>query len=546
MATNAIARIARLVALTALLGIRSIAPAAPPGRAQCRRGLRSAVRPRGDRHRLHARHRQAGEAHLRVLGQLPPPDRARARPSSSSSPPTRRMCWRSRAMAGRRTKASLYALGRLALVRADRTRRSSPDRSLAGFARARGTDAIDRFAIANPEHAPYGRAAQQALEHAGLWKALTGRLVLGRERLAGGAVRDDRRRGRAGSSRTPRRARRPSRRRGALRARARMLARAAAAAHGAREGRRADGGGASTATCRVRPPARILAGYGFALPGTGHDGLDSPLPLAQARRVDGGDPRARRHPARARARVAALPRGSRWSRRCSRCRSCCRRRCSATTCSSRLGGRLAAWGRGAESGSGAAARVQLRGSACVASDRVQPSVRDPADAARVRGDLARRARRGCVLRPRALADASRASSCRSPGRASLSALVLTFAHTLGEFGVVLMVGGNIPGETRTVAIAIYDRVQAFDERGGGVRCRRRSSACRSSRSSRCTRPPHGAPGGAAMADAPSPGLEVRTRAGGAHSAARDVRLPPGRGAGASSGPPAAARPRSCA
>ena len=47
----------------------------------------------------------------------------------------------------------------------------------------------------------------------------------------------------------------------------------------------------------------------------------------------------------------------------------------------------------------------------------------------------------------------------------LSALVLTFAHTLGEFGVVLMVGGSIPGETRTIAIAIYDRVQAFDLAG---------------------------------------------------------------------------------
>lgn len=44
----------------------------------------------------------------------------------------------------------------------------------------------------------------------------------------------------------------------------------------------------------------------------------------------------------------------------------------------------------------------------------------------------------------------------------VSALALTFAHTLGEFGVVLMVGGNIDGETRTAAIAIYDRVQAFD------------------------------------------------------------------------------------
>lgn len=44
----------------------------------------------------------------------------------------------------------------------------------------------------------------------------------------------------------------------------------------------------------------------------------------------------------------------------------------------------------------------------------------------------------------------------------LSASVLTFVHTLGEFGVVLMMGGSIPGETKTIAIAIYDRVQSFD------------------------------------------------------------------------------------
>jgi len=50
----------------------------------------------------------------------------------------------------------------------------------------------------------------------------------------------------------------------------------------------------------------------------------------------------------------------------------------------------------------------------------------------------------------------------------LAAIVLTFAHTLGEFGVVLMVGGNISGETRTVAIAIYDRVQTFDDRGAAI------------------------------------------------------------------------------
>jgi molybdate transport system permease protein len=50
----------------------------------------------------------------------------------------------------------------------------------------------------------------------------------------------------------------------------------------------------------------------------------------------------------------------------------------------------------------------------------------------------------------------------------LTAMVLTFAHTLGEFGIVLMVGGSIPGETKTIAIAIYDRVQAFDMQAAGT------------------------------------------------------------------------------
>jgi molybdate transport system permease protein len=44
----------------------------------------------------------------------------------------------------------------------------------------------------------------------------------------------------------------------------------------------------------------------------------------------------------------------------------------------------------------------------------------------------------------------------------LTAAILSFAHTLGEFGVVLMVGGNVPGVTRTVSIAIYDDVQALN------------------------------------------------------------------------------------
>ncbi|MBT8081085.1 MAG: molybdate ABC transporter permease subunit [Gammaproteobacteria bacterium] len=47
-------------------------------------------------------------------------------------------------------------------------------------------------------------------------------------------------------------------------------------------------------------------------------------------------------------------------------------------------------------------------------------------------------------------------------RGFVSGAVLAFAHTLGEFGVVLMVGGNIPGETRVVSIAIYDHVETLD------------------------------------------------------------------------------------
>jgi len=47
----------------------------------------------------------------------------------------------------------------------------------------------------------------------------------------------------------------------------------------------------------------------------------------------------------------------------------------------------------------------------------------------------------------------------------ITGLVLSFAHTLGEFGVVLMVGGNLPGITRTISIDIYDRAQALDYTG---------------------------------------------------------------------------------
>lgn len=47
-------------------------------------------------------------------------------------------------------------------------------------------------------------------------------------------------------------------------------------------------------------------------------------------------------------------------------------------------------------------------------------------------------------------------------RGFLTATVLSFAHTVGEFGVVLMVGGNIPGETKVISIAIYEHVETLD------------------------------------------------------------------------------------
>lgn len=50
----------------------------------------------------------------------------------------------------------------------------------------------------------------------------------------------------------------------------------------------------------------------------------------------------------------------------------------------------------------------------------------------------------------------------------VAGVVLSFAHTLGEFGVVLMVGGNIPGVTRTISIAIYDDVQVLDYASAGT------------------------------------------------------------------------------
>jgi molybdate transport system substrate-binding protein len=72
----------------------------------------------------------------------------------------------------------LYAVGRIVLF-APHGSPVEPDPEMAGLGRALAAGVVRRFAIANPEHAPYGRAAREALQKLGLWEALAGRLVFG-------------------------------------------------------------------------------------------------------------------------------------------------------------------------------------------------------------------------------------------------------------------------------------------------------------------------------------------------------------------------------
>ena len=81
--------------------------------------------------------------------------------------------------AGRTRDAGvLYGVGRIVLF-APEGSRLNPARGLDGLAAALEEGQIGRFAIANPEHAPYGRAAMEALQHAGIWPAIQAHLVLG-------------------------------------------------------------------------------------------------------------------------------------------------------------------------------------------------------------------------------------------------------------------------------------------------------------------------------------------------------------------------------
>ena len=72
----------------------------------------------------------------------------------------------------------LYALGRIVII-APHGSRLKADAQLQDLSAALDSGRISRFAIANPEHAPYGERAKEALRHAGLWDALQGKLVLG-------------------------------------------------------------------------------------------------------------------------------------------------------------------------------------------------------------------------------------------------------------------------------------------------------------------------------------------------------------------------------
>lgn len=75
-------------------------------------------------------------------------------------------------------EGALYAVGRIVVV-APLGSPLAPDGRLEGLKAALADGRVTRFAIANPEHAPYGRRAEEALRRAGLWEALAGRLALG-------------------------------------------------------------------------------------------------------------------------------------------------------------------------------------------------------------------------------------------------------------------------------------------------------------------------------------------------------------------------------
>ena len=113
---------------------------------------------------------------------------------------------------------------------------------------------------------------------------------------------------------------------------------------------------------------------------------------------------------------------------------------------------------------GHGARVHLRRRS--SSRRSSTACRSPCSRwrRRSRSSIRRCIEASATLGASPLAHVHAASSLPLSIEGVLAGAVLSFAHTLGEFGVVLMVGGNLPGVTRTVSISIYDQVQALQLR----------------------------------------------------------------------------------
>ncbi len=256
----------------------------------------------------------------------------RVRRSSCFCRPTRPMSRRWQRRAAPRMAVSAMRPGASCCSRR-RVRHSQPDPTLADLKAAVADGRVRHFAIANPEHAPYGRAASEALQAAGLWDALVPRLVLGENVSAGGAIRDDRRRARrhlrvfAGAARRrfadkgdyvllPRGSHAP------LHQRMVLVKGAGATAREFYRYLQAPAARAVFDALRLHAAGRVSAmdWTAFALS----------LELAGLDRGGAAPARARRRP---RPRLATVSRGGAGSRRRWRCRWSCRPRCWASTCS---------------------------------------------------------------------------------------------------------------------------------------------------------------------------------------------------------------------
>ena len=356
----------------------------------------------------------------------------------------------------------VYAVGRLALF-APTGSPLAVDERLDGLS-AREAGGVTRFAIANPDVAPYGRAAEAVLRKRGLWDALRPRLVLGDSitqaaqfattgNAVGGLL--------AYSLVLSPGLRRPRHLCGDSGCRSP----AAPPAHGAARSAPAPSppqfyayvqGAAARAIlseARLRG-ARIAAAWTGRLFGSRsarrrHDRHSASV-RHLARASAGGPPVSRQAARRGAGDGAARPAA---------------RRCSGSTCSSRSA-RARRSARPSRPSSGSRLPFSFEGLLLASAIANIPFVVQPIQ-------------RGFEAIPTDVRDAAACCGLTPWQRflrievplawpSILTAAILTFAHTLGEFGVVLMVGGNLPGETRTLSVAIYDRMQAFDDRSAGV------------------------------------------------------------------------------